>query len=393
VAAPVRPTKTKNPSRTRSDASVILRFLARHPPPRQLVLLLAAAPPALLAAAALFFLAPSGAASASEGAVALSGAGLELFEAFLDQVTALGIWGPVAFIATVMLCEMVPLFPTQPLALSSGLLFGAKWGAVYQLVAVTLAASNAFLVARTVGRSLAERVIREELGHGAAAASLSSLASTDGEEEAAAAAAAAGEGSNNAPAPAPAPAPTNGLARATRAIEEGGPFKQFTAVLLLRLTPVVPYSASNYLLGLTPLGTLPYLAGTVVGMLPWTVLYAGVGGASRRLLQRGVSIDLLMQDLSERAARVSGDAAGVVAALVAAAAAAYALSQAIGRGQQQQQQQQQGPAAAVTAGAAAAAAEGGGGGSSGGKAAASAAAAAAAGAPETAAAAAETNRR
>jgi uncharacterized membrane protein YdjX (TVP38/TMEM64 family) len=270
---------------------------------------------ALALVVGLVLLACPGAASASEGVVALSGAGLELFEGFLQQVTALGIWGPVAFIVAVMCAEMIPLFPTQPLALSSGLLFGAQAGAVYQLIAVTLAAGNAFLVARTVGRSLAERVIREELGD-AGDSTLSSLSSADGGDEEVSTGGKRGQATSG-----------GGLARATRAIEEGGPFKQFTAVLLLRLTPVVPYSASNYLLGLTPLAWLPYLGGTVCGMLPWTVLYASVGGASRRLLQRGVSIDLLMQDLSERAARMSGDAAGVAAALVAAAAAAYAVSQ------------------------------------------------------------------
>ena len=40
------------------------------------------------------------------------------------KVQALGPWGPGLFILTVLLCEMIPLFPTQPLALSSGLLFG-----------------------------------------------------------------------------------------------------------------------------------------------------------------------------------------------------------------------------------------------------------------------------
>ena len=43
-----------------------------------------------------------------------------------DQMQQLGPWGPAAFIAAVVCFEMIPLFPTQPLALSSGLLFGAQ---------------------------------------------------------------------------------------------------------------------------------------------------------------------------------------------------------------------------------------------------------------------------
>ncbi len=41
-----------------------------------------------------------------------------------DKVHELGPWGPALFVFTVVGCEMIPLFPTQPLALASGLLFG-----------------------------------------------------------------------------------------------------------------------------------------------------------------------------------------------------------------------------------------------------------------------------
>jgi uncharacterized membrane protein YdjX (TVP38/TMEM64 family) len=304
------------------------------------MLLLALAPPLLLAFAAFLTLPPS--ASAAEAVVALSGAGLEIFERFLDQVAALGMWAPVAFITAVMCAEMVPFFPTQPLALSSGLLFGAKWGCCYQLLAVTLAAGNAFLVARGVGRSLAQRLVKHELGHSSpsssssgAAAGASSLSSQEDEEEEGQGRSGGGTAAAAGAADAAAAASTSGgsgsaaagIARAIKSIEEGGPWAQFSTVLILRLTPVVPFSGSNYLIGLTPIRALPYLAGTVVGMAPWTALYASVGGASRRLLQRGVSVDVLMQDLSERVTRVSGDAAGYGAALLGAAAAAYGVAQ------------------------------------------------------------------
>jgi len=44
--------------------------------------------------------------------------------ALQDQIQALGPWGGALFVLTVMSAEMVPLFPTQPLSLASGLLFG-----------------------------------------------------------------------------------------------------------------------------------------------------------------------------------------------------------------------------------------------------------------------------
>jgi uncharacterized membrane protein YdjX (TVP38/TMEM64 family) len=41
-----------------------------------------------------------------------------------DYVQSLGPAGPAVFVAAVMVFEMVPLFPTQPLSLAGGLLFG-----------------------------------------------------------------------------------------------------------------------------------------------------------------------------------------------------------------------------------------------------------------------------
>lgn len=45
--------------------------------------------------------------------------------AMQDEVERLGpVKGPLLFIVTVGAAEMIPLFPTQPLSLASGLLFG-----------------------------------------------------------------------------------------------------------------------------------------------------------------------------------------------------------------------------------------------------------------------------
>lgn len=41
-----------------------------------------------------------------------------------EEVEALGSLGPLLFVATVAGCELIPLFPTQPLSLAAGLLFG-----------------------------------------------------------------------------------------------------------------------------------------------------------------------------------------------------------------------------------------------------------------------------
>ncbi len=157
-----------------------------------------------------------------------------------EQIQALGPWGGVLFVTTVTLAEMVPLLPTQPLSLASGLLFGAKKGAMLMLVGVTLAGLGAFFISRGVGRPLAERIIKAE------------MAEHKGGGE-------GGEGGEG-----------GGLGEAwatvESAIESGGFFRQMMAVVLLRLTPVVPfrcvfvYAASDHIYALhtsAPSSTLP----------------------------------------------------------------------------------------------------------------------------------------
>ena len=57
----------------------------------------------------------------------------------------------------------------------------------------------------------------------------------------------------------------------------------------------MPFSASNYLLGLMPVQVPSFLGGTVAGMAVWSVLYASLGGASRKLLDNGADVGALLQ--------------------------------------------------------------------------------------------------
>lgn len=230
------------------------------------------------------------AAHASEG---LSGQAMELFTAFLEKVESMGPLGAVVFVGVVMLCEMVPLFPTQPLSLASGLLFGPQKGALLMLLAVTLAACNSFFISRGVGRPLAQKIIDAEMGHGQKGGVSGTMAKT--------------------------------MARVEAAIDGGGFWKQTGAVALLRLTPVVPYSASNYILGLTPVQFPALLVGTVPIMAIWSVIYAGLGGASRKLLDRGVDVEVLFTDLIEKAAGLSTSPVGVAGGLIGMGGLAYAI--------------------------------------------------------------------
>lgn len=211
------------------------------------------------------------------------------FDMILKTTEALGPLGGLFFVCAVVICECIPLFPTTPLSLASGILFGPQHGALYVLGGTTLASVIAFAVSRGFGRPLAEKIISAELS-----------ASQD-----------EGDGSLI----------QKKVQDIEKVIEQGTFWQQAGSVLALRLTPVIPFSASNYLLGLTPLPVGPYLTGTIVGMSFWSVVYASLGGASRAVLSKGVDPDVLLGELLETTGNVTSKA-GFAALLGAAIAGA-----------------------------------------------------------------------
>jgi uncharacterized membrane protein YdjX (TVP38/TMEM64 family) len=67
----------------------------------------------------------------------------------------------------------------------------------------------------------------------------------------------------------------------------------FQVVALLRATPLVPFPVLNYFVGATPLRLRDFAAGSFVGMLPGTILYAWLGSLlpDPRQAVRGVGFD------------------------------------------------------------------------------------------------------
>lgn len=55
----------------------------------------------------------------------------------------------------------------------------------------------------------------------------------------------------------------------------------FKMVLLVRLSPVFPFTLLNYLLGLTTVRLSSYMLGNLIGMLPGTFLYVYLGATAR----------------------------------------------------------------------------------------------------------------
>lgn|SRR5262245_10530134 len=141
------------------------------------------------------------------------------------RVEALGVWGPVAFIALYVLAT-IAFVPGSVLTLVAGAVFGLWRGVLLVFTGAVLGSSAAFAIARALGRDrVAAWLARDER-----------------------------------------------LAAIARAVAGKGA----TIVLLLRLSPIFPYNVLNYALGLSGIRYRDFLLGSV-GMLPGTFLYTYYG--------------------------------------------------------------------------------------------------------------------
>ena len=146
------------------------------------------------------------------------------------KVARMGVLGGVVF-ALVYVVAALLLIPGAVLTIAAGVVFGVVWGTLLVSAASTAAAAAAFLIARYVARARVEKMARRHEKFGAI----------------------------------------------DRAIREKG----WKVVALLRLSPVVPFSLSNYMYGLTALSFWPYILASWAAMLPGTVLYVSLGAAGR----------------------------------------------------------------------------------------------------------------
>jgi uncharacterized membrane protein YdjX (TVP38/TMEM64 family) len=147
----------------------------------------------------------------------------------------LGAAAPAAFILVYVLLT-VALVPNSFLTIASGALFGFYWGTVYSFVASVLGAVAAFLAARYLVRDrLARRLVASPR-----------------------------------------------FRRIDRALCRDG----LRVVLLIRLSPVFPFSLLNYALGMSRVRLRDYVLGSIA-MLPGTALYVYPGMVAGKVVALG----------------------------------------------------------------------------------------------------------
>lgn len=174
-------------------------------------------------------------------ALALGGVLLkDQIKLFLDTFIALvDEWGPLGYLAYIVVYALLELLavPAIPLTMTAGVIFGVLPGTAVVSVSATLAATGAFLISRYVAR---ER--------------FASWANKNPK-----------------------------FAAIDKAIGQDG----FRVVALLRLSPLLPLAASNYLYGLTSVDLGSYIAASWIGMLPGTFAYVGAGSYGSLLVSAG----------------------------------------------------------------------------------------------------------
>ncbi len=162
------------------------------------------------------------------GALAVVVLGGDL-DAVRGAVAASGAWGPVVYVALHVVVTLVPV-PKNLLAGIAGVLFGLPAGIALSWVGAMLSAWVTFGLARHLGHATVEGITGPRVD------------------------------------------------RVRRLLREQG----LLAVVIARLTPVVPFTVVNYGAGVSPVSRREYLLGTAVGVLPGTVAYVAVGASAGR---------------------------------------------------------------------------------------------------------------
>ena len=160
------------------------------------------------------------------GSIAGSLAGATSPAGLQDAFAGSGVLGAVAF-AGLYAVLTVMLFPGSALTIAAGAIFGPIVGTLVSLAGALLGATAAFAIARHTARAPLEQVQSER------------------------------------------------VARIQERLRQHG----LLSIVALRLVPLVPFNALNYVAGASAIRTLDYVAGTAIGIIPGAIAFATLGGS------------------------------------------------------------------------------------------------------------------
>lgn len=138
-----------------------------------------------------------------------------------------GILAPLIFIIIYTLGTF--FIPATPFMIAAGILFGFKYGLLYTMISGFLSSTTIFIISRKLGKEWTEKILQHRY--------LKYL---------------------------------NGY---NKRLEHGAIWD----VIILRMTPIMPFNALNILLGVSKISARDYVLGTIVGLIPTNVLTVYVG--------------------------------------------------------------------------------------------------------------------
>jgi uncharacterized membrane protein YdjX (TVP38/TMEM64 family) len=158
-----------------------------------------------------------------------------------DWILSFGWMAPPLYILLFTFRPFV-LFPVTILSLTGGLAFGALWGSIFTIIGATLGALLSFLVSRYFGKKLVNKQW------------------------------------------------TGKWSKLEKRLEAQG----FFYILLIRLIPFISFDLISYAAGLSKIRILPYLLGTVIGIIPITIAFNFLGSSFMKGSINTIFVAILM---------------------------------------------------------------------------------------------------
>lgn len=138
-----------------------------------------------------------------------------------------GIWGPLIFIIIYTFGTF--FIPATPFMVAGGILFGLKYGLLYTLISGLLSSYIIFIISRKLGKEWVEKILEHGyLRH---------------------------------------------LNEYNKRLETGAVWD----IMLLRMTPIMPFNVLNILMGVSRITTQDYIIGTLLGLIPSNALTVYIG--------------------------------------------------------------------------------------------------------------------
>ncbi len=199
----------------------------------------------------------------------------EWLEDLVQWVRSRGVWGPIVY-AAIYGVASAAFVPASWLTLAAGYAFGTMVGATSAMVGGLLGASASFFLGHTLARHFVERHIKKYPRFAA--------------------------------------------------LDRGVSNEGLKIVLLVRLTPALPFAPLNYAFGVTRVRFRHVFVGSLIGMLPGCIMYSYLGWVTQTLT--GAAIGGMHRSPAQWVPLVVGLIATIAVSVVITRVARRALTEA-----------------------------------------------------------------